>query len=167
MKRMVCKLSIVLVPIVLCFSMVLVINAYESSATYTQNLFDTENDYRLKFVDSTDIELSLGTTNKVILPLEILSAIEEGGSILITTYENAVVYSPVDCLVNSVNALNSEIELKSGNITVVLTGILSGVKAGNKLVCGDVVGTVKGNTCAVKVFWGTRKLSLEEIKVLL
>ena len=167
MKRMFFSFSIIVVPIVLCISMVLGVIKYGSSASYTQNLFESENDYRLKFVDSADVELGLGITNKVLVPLEILSVKEEDGSIILTTYENSVVFAPVDCMVNSVSGNNYEIELKSGKITVVITGIISGVSAGNKLLCGDVIGTVKGSTCAVKVFWGTRLLALDEIKALL
>ena len=167
MKKLIYKLSIVIVPIVLCFSMVLVLNVHGDSEKYTQNLFETENDYRLKFVDSTDYELSLGSTDKIILPVEIISATEENGEIVITTYENAVILAPVACSVNSVIPVSSEIELKSGNIVVVISNIITGVKTGDSLLCGDVIGTVKGNTCNLKVFWGSRKLTLAEIKAII
>lgn len=166
MRKWILKVSGVVVPIVLCISMVLVIGGV-SRAGYIQNLFETENDYRLKFVDSTDIELNLGATDKVILPVDVESAFEEDGNIVVKTRENAVALSPINCKVSSVNSNNAEIELKAGNITVVLIGIISGVKTGNCLNCGDVIGTIKGTRCVVKVFWGTRKLSLEEIRMLI
>ena len=100
-------------------------------------------------------------------PIEILSVTEDSGSIVLTTYENAVVFAPVDCVVNSANKNNYELELRSGKLTVVISGIISGVVAGNKLSCGDIIGTVRGTSCAIKVFWGTKLLSLDEIKALL
>lgn len=166
MRKWILKLSIIVVPIVLCLSMVLVVGG-TGDTEYAQNLFDTENDYRLKFVDSTDIELNLGATDKVILPFDIESVSDEGGDIVVKTKENTVVLSPVECVVNSASSLTSEVELKSGNITVVIIGIISGVKTGNCLRCGDVIGTIKGTQCIVKVFWGTRKLSLDEIRMLI
>lgn len=166
MRKWIFRVSVIIVPVVLCLSMVLIVGQTKESK-YAQNLFETENDYRLKFVDSNDIELNLGSTDKVLLPFDIESIEEENGDIVVTTKENSVVLSPVDCTVNLVSPLSSEVELKSGNITVVISGIISGVKTGNSLCCGDVIGTIKGNRCVVKVFWGTRKLSLDEIRMLL
>ena len=167
MKKFILRVSIVVVPIVLCVSMVLAINVHKEGLSYTQSLFETENDYRLKFVDSTDFELGLGSTDKIILPFEILSAREEGGFIVLETYENSIILAPADCVVNSVNPVNSETELQVGNITVILSNIVSGVRSGNRLACGDVIGTVKASECLLKVFWGERKLSLDEIRAVI
>ena len=90
MKRMVFKIGVIIVPLILSFSMVLVLNKHGGVAQYAQNLFETENDYRLKFVDSTDVELSLGETNKVIFPVDVISAREEAGKIYVETFENVV-----------------------------------------------------------------------------
>ena len=165
MKKTLFKISLFVVPVVLGISMVLVLNTYQNNFNTAKFLLEAENDYRLKFVDSTDYELMLGETSKVLLPFEILNAEEVEGSIILTTYENSVILAPVDSKVLSVS--NNELELGSGNITCVLSGVISGVKAGNELSVGDVLGTVKGTTCSIKVFWGTRKLSLEELKSLL
>ena len=60
-----------------------------------------------------------------------------------------------------------ELELKNNNIRLVITGLISGVVAGKKIQCGEVLGTVDGNQCVVNVFWGDRRLSLEELKVVI
>ena len=159
------KFSLVCVPIILGFSMVLLFNVLQNSSLNAKTFIE-ENDYRLKFVDSTNFELSLGETDKVIMPLEILDVTEVDGSIIITSHENSVIYSPIACTVTSVLS-GSEVELKSNNLRCVISGIISGVQTGNVLDCGDVIGTLKGNTCALKVFWGTKKLTLEELKALL
>ena len=167
MKRMVFKIGVIIVPLILSFSMVLVLNKHGGVAQYAQNLFETENDYRLKFVDSTDVELSLGETNKVIFPVDVISAREEAGKIYVETFENAVILAPADCIVQAVNPNDSEIELVSGSIRVVLTGVISGVQAGNVISCGEVIGTVKGTECIMQVFWKSQALSLSEIRALL
>ena len=167
MKKLLFSTSLVVVPLLLSISMLLVINRHGDSATYTQNLFEVGNDYRLKFVDSTDVELGLGMTNKVILPVDIFKVCEEDSKIKLTTAENAVILAPITCEVLETNRENAEIKLRSGKVLVVLDGVISGVARGNKLSCGDVIGTVKGNTCLIEVYWGSKKLSLEEIKALI
>lgn len=156
----------VVVPILLGVSTIFLFNAYKSLNLNGKMLLEAENDYRLKFVTSADFEFSLGETNKVILPFEIIDVCEIDGSIKVTSTENAVVLSPITCVVNSVSR-NGEIELGVNNIRIIISGLISGVKAGNKISCGDCLGTLRGDSCFVKVFWGTRKLSLEELKALL
>ena len=164
MKNWLFKISTIVVPVVLSVSIVFAFNSFKGT---TKNVFENEDEFKLKFVDSTDYELNLSGTSKVVLPIEILSAEEINGSVVLTTYENAVIYSPIDCQVSSVSFDKSEVEVVCNNIRCVISGIITGVKVGNVLHCGDVMGTVKGNRCSIKVFWGTRLLSLEELKGLL
>ena len=165
MKKNVLKFAGILMPICLGLSMALLIHLSGEKLSGV-TFFNAEQDYKLKFVDSTDF-LTLSQSETMILPFEILSAVEKDDAIIITTYENAVVFSPLDCVVLSNLKSNNELELKSNNVRIVITGLLSGVNAGQVVSCGEVIGTVKGTTCAVKVFLGTRKLTLDELKALI
>ena len=167
MRKLLNSTSLVVVPLIISISMLMLINSFGDSATYTQTLFDVGNDYRLKFVDSNDIELGLGITGKVVLPVDILGVCENGGRIVLTTIENAIIISPIECEVVDVNRELFEIKLQAGKINIILTNVLSGVSKGRKVLCGEVLGTVNGNSFFVEVYWGSKKLSLEEIKVLL
>ena len=63
--------------------------------------------------------------------------------------------------------MNGELELKANNVRIVIVGLVSGVKVGDKLSCGEVIGTIKGEKCFFQVYFGTRKLSLSELKAVL
>ena len=90
MKRKVIRLALFLVPIVMGVSMVLVVMVVGGNS-YGATIFESEQDYKLKFVDSTDF-LSLSGTSAVILPFDIISAEDNGKRIKVTTHENAVIY---------------------------------------------------------------------------
>ena len=60
-----------------------------------------DNEYRLKFVDSVQYEIGLSEIIKIIYPVEILSYRENSGVIEVKTYENSVVYSPIDCVIEN------------------------------------------------------------------
>lgn len=167
MRKLLHSTSLVVVPLILSISMLMLINRFGGSAAYTQNLFDVGNDYRLKFVDSNDVELGLGMTNKVVLPVDVLGVKEDGGRIIVTTIENAIILSPIGCEVIDVNKELFEIKLKSGEISVIITNVISGVTKGRKVLCGEILGTINGDNCFIEVYWGAKKLSLEEIKVLI
>jgi len=133
---------------------------------FSANILEAEQDYRLKFVDSTDF-LALSESDALILPFEILSVQESQDGIIVKTHENAVVFSPIDCKVVSNNTRNNEIELKCNNLSVTISGLVSGVTAGQVLECGAVIGTVMGESCLVNVCFSGRKLSLEELRSIL
>lgn len=165
MKRKVIRLALFLVPIVMGVSMVLVVMVVGGNS-YGATIFESEQDYKLKFVDSTDF-LSLSGTSAVILPFDIISAEDNGKRIKVTTHENAVIYAPLDCEVVFYDASSQELELKCNIVRVVISGLISGVKAGTKLVCGEVIGTVNGTSCFVQVYWGDKYLSLQELEAVL
>lgn len=166
MKKTIFKFSLCCVPILLGLSMGLFLHYYENFSLNGKTLLEVENDYKLKFVDSNNYELYLGETQKVILPVEIVDINEVDGKIVIQTHENAVVNTPFMCTVEDVNG-DGGIILKSGKITCIISGVISGVVKGSSLGVGDILGTVNGSRISVEVFWGDRKLSLEEIRGLL
>lgn len=166
MKKLSIRALVFIAPIIMCLSMVMLLGRVNSKDS-GKTVFESEQDFKLKFVDSADYELGLSGITKVIMPLEIFSAEEKNGYIEVTTRENAVVLSPVACEVSYINGANGEIELKANNIRVVIIGLVSGVKVGDKIECGELIGTIKGEKCRFQVYFGTRKLSLSEIKVML
>ena len=165
MKKVFKRMVLFLVPIVMGLSMVLVLS-FVGGNTFGASIFESEQDYKLKFVDSTDF-LSLSGTSSVILPFDIVYAEDDGKKIKVTTHENAVIFSPLDCEVVSNDSLNQRLELKYNIIKVVITGLISGVKEGTKLQCGEIVGTVDGTTAFVQVYWGEKYLTLQELKAVL
>lgn len=165
MKKMSLKLAGIFAPIILGMSMIVVV-VFTGGNNYSATIFESEQDYKLKFVDSTDF-LALSESSALILPFEILSAEEGPDGIIVSTYENSVILAPTNCEVLSNNVSRKELELKNNNIRLVITGLISGVVAGKKIQCGEVLGTVDGNQCVVNVFWGDRRLSLEELKVII
>lgn len=163
MYKKINKFGGVILPFIIFIS-VLLISSGVNGREVISNL-PIDNEYRLKFVDSSDYELGLSSISKVVLPVEVLGAEEVGEFIKLTSYENAVVYAPISCVVIKNNG--DELVLKAGKITCNIKEIICGTKAGESLNCGDVVGTLKGNYLLIKVFWGDRKLSLQEIEAMI
>lgn len=166
MKKTIYKLSSVLIPVVLGISVALGLINFGVNGKVSKFFLEAENDYRLKFVDSSDYELSLSGTEKVILPVEVLDISEKSEAICVTTNTNEIVMCPINCLVKSRMA-NGDITLGLGNLSCIISGVVSGVEVGDSLQCGEVIGTVKGNKLYLQVYWGTRKLSLDELRALL
>ena len=153
----------VILPFVLFFSFVLFqvpqVNVYESL-----NGLYMDNQYKLKFVDSVDYELGLSSVYKIILPIEILNMEEENGWIKLTSYENSVVYAPLDATIYS---HGDEIKLKTSSLTIIIKNLLCGVKNNTVIKVGEIIGTINGSHLFVQVLWGERLLSIEEIGALL
>ena len=82
-------------PIILGMSMILVV-VFAGGNNYSATIFESEQDYKLKFVDSTDF-LALSESSALILPFEILSAEEGPDGIIVSTYENSVILAPTNC----------------------------------------------------------------------
>ena len=124
-----------------------------------------DNEYRLKFVDSVQYEIGLSEIIKIIYPVEILSYRENSGVIEVKTYENSVVYSPIDCVIE--NKGNNKICLKAGNIMCAVSNIICGVEDQKAIACGDVVGSIIGDSFFVEVFIGSERLSLSDIEAII
>ena len=152
-------------PVVLCLSLLFVMEFVGFRST--GQVFESEQDFKLKFVDSNDYELGLSGITKVILPFDVLSAEEKDDYICIKTHENAVIFAPVDCKIKKIDKSNGEIELQANNIRVVLEGVISGVSEGKTIGCGEIIGTVKGESCLIQVYLGSRRLTLSEIRAIL
>ena len=165
MKSKIIKTIIMLTPIFLGLSMIFVLY-FGVGRNYGATIFESEQDYKLKFVDSTDY-LTLGDSTTLILPFDILSAEETEEGIIVKTQENAIVYAPLDCDVISYDTNSRELQLHVNSIKVLIKGIITGVSPGDKIACGQLVGTVDGNSCVIRVFWGKKCLSLQELKVIL
>lgn len=165
MKNKFGRIAMILVPIIIGISMICVIQI-SGGNIYGATLFESEQDYKLKFVDSTDF-LSLSEMNSAILPFEIVGVVESSEGIIVTTYENSVILAPLDCKVVSNSSISQTLELESGGVRVILKNIISGVKKDNKILCGEVIGTVDGNSCIIQVYLGSKKLTLQELKAVL
>lgn len=124
-----------------------------------------ENEYRLKFVDSVDYDIGLSSSFKAMAPVEIVGIEPSGEWIKVYTAENAVVVAPIQCKV--VHRGADSITLQAGKITVDLKNIIVGTMVGNSLEIGQLVGTVCGDYCLIKVYYGERLLTAEEIEALL
>lgn len=161
------KLGSIVLPLVVLLSVMLSsvpkVDVYENL-----NGFYLDNEYKLKFVDSVDYELGLSDASKIIMPVTILKAeLDSLGWIKLTTYENSVVYTPIETMVVGVDSVNKIVKLKTSKITIELKNLICGQKEGVKLFCGDVIGSVQGNVLLVKVFWGDKLLSLEELEAII
>lgn len=124
-----------------------------------------DNEYRLKFVDSIEYEMGLSSIIKLIYPVEVLSYSEKEGKIEIKTYENSIIYAPTKCKVE--NKTKNVIKLKSGNLSCVIYNIISGVSVGEDIQCGDVVGSIIGDSFCIDVFIGDNQLSLSELEAII
>lgn len=123
----------------------------------------TDNDYKLKFVDSSQVELGLSFSYKVIQPVEIIEISEQSdGWIALITHENAVVYAPVDAQVVACD--NGCVSFRVSKLTITIKNMVSGVVAGQKVKCGEIVGSVNGTQLFARVQWGSKTLSYNEIK---
>lgn len=163
MQKILKMLQAIIFPIV----MVLSVGLYRiSEINLKQTLSELlpNSDYKLKFVDSTEVELGLSSAEKIILPIDILSVEEKDEWINLTTYENSIIYAPLDVDVTDVDSSKQSIELKLSSLTIVLKNVITGLSSGAKVKCGEVVGSVNGSVLKVKVLWGKRVLSLEEIR---
>lgn len=165
MKNKFIKSAILSVPIVLGISMIFMLYLTGGNS-YGASIFESEQDYKLKFVDSSDF-ITLGESSAVILPFEILSVENTNEGIFVKTHENAIIYAPISCAVISYDKSTRELELCANSIKVRIKGLISGVREGDKIDCGQVIGSVDGNSCLVQVLWGSKKLTLEELKAVL
>ena len=165
MKIKFIKNAIYFVPVFLGLSMIFVLTLTGRNS-YGATIFESEQNYKLKFVDSTDY-LTLSESSTVILPFDIISAEETAEGIFVETHENAIIYSPLDCEVISYDINTRELKLKVDSVKIKIKGLISGVKTGDKVACGQIIGTVDGASCLVEVMWGNKRLSLQELKAVL
>lgn len=163
MYKWVIKFGGTIVSVSLFISMFLVSGRFKGKEFFSN--LPIENEYRLKFVDSVDYELGLSATIKIIYPVDILKLEEINGLIKIYSLESSIVYAPIDCNVVSNNP--NEIVLKYNKLKCSISNIISGVKSGTNLSCGDVIGSLKSDYLLLKVFWGDRQLTLKEIEVMI
>lgn len=139
---------------------------YLINTNLSERVFDIENDYKLKFVDSTDYKLNLAGTEKVLLPSPILNMSEKAGKIKIEVLENSVIYAPIDCKVSEITS-DGAIVLTKNKIKCKLFNLIVGVIKNKEVEVGEVIGSVNGSYLYAEVFYGKRKLSLDEIKGLI
>lgn len=165
MKNKFVKSAIFSVPIILGLSMIFMLYLTGGNS-YGASIFESEQDYKLKFVDSSDF-ITLGESSTVILPFEILSVDDTREGIVVKTHENAIIYAPISCEVISYDKSTRVLELFANSINIRIKGLISGVCVGDKINCGQIIGSVDGDSCLVQVSWGSKKLTLEELKAVL
>lgn len=127
--------------------------------------YDNEN--KLKFVTNQTEEYVIGVGERFEKPVEILDKSESGGFIHIKTHDKSPVVCPIDATVN-IDSQKKCIVITKRMLKVELYGFeIIGVADGQKVKCGEVLGTLSGNTLSTKIFIGKKAMSMSELRALL
>lgn len=120
---------------------------------------------------ATGVSGAIGDAMPFVCPVEVIGYGEDGkGYAYVITNEKAVVVAPcdliVDRLVDSTYGRGVEFSFYSYVVTAVGFEVLS-VKAGDKVICGHIVGSLLGDKLFVKASKGGKSVNPSLIKDLL